>query len=179
MLGSIVEVATGFLNFLAGIGAGIKALASGDVFGALRSVKKGFDDLFDVSPVENFKKVYDEVVNGTSKPLFGGGGFNFNLSDNFSVRLQTMFNYTFNDVFDGYPWSNGVHKRNKNSDAFMYHSLGVVYHFGAGAGAARRPSAIAVDSSTDFVTERPFIAWNFPRAIDVAKPNLPSAPPLT
>jgi DNA-binding beta-propeller fold protein YncE len=39
--------------------------------------------------------------------------------------------------------------------------------------------AIAVDSSTDFVTERPFIAWNFPRAIDVAKPNLPSAPPLT
>jgi len=77
LLGSIVEVATGFLNFLAGIGAGIKALASGDVFGALRSVKKGFDDLFDVSPVENFKKVYDEVVNGTSKPLFGGGGFNF------------------------------------------------------------------------------------------------------
>ena len=46
-------------------------------------------------------------------------------------------------------------------------------------GAASSPSAIAVDSSTDFVTERPYIAWNFPRAIDVAKPNLPSAPPLT
>ena len=48
-----------------------------------------------------------------------------------------------------------------------------------GAGAASRPRAIAVDSSTVFVTERPFIAWNFPRAIDVAKPNFPSAPPFT
>ena len=83
------------------------------------------------SRIVNIPDNYSEPLNSIAA---GGGGFNFNLSDNFSVRLQTMFNYTFNDVFDGFPWSNGVHKRNKNSDAFMYHSLGVVYHFGAGAG---------------------------------------------
>jgi len=64
----------------------------------------------------------------------GGLGFNIRFSDAFSMRLQSMYNYTFNDVFDGSPFSNGVHTRYKMSDAFMYHSLGVVYHFGAGAG---------------------------------------------
>ncbi len=64
----------------------------------------------------------------------GGLGVNFKFSDAFSMRVQSMFNYTFNDVFDGSPYSNGVHTRYKNSDAFMYHSLGLVYHFGTGSG---------------------------------------------
>jgi OOP family OmpA-OmpF porin len=83
------------------------------------------------SRIVNVPQYYTEPLNTI---VAGGGGFNFNFSESFSVRLQTMFNYTFNDVFDGFPYSNGVHTRNKNSDAFMYHSVGVVYHFGVGAG---------------------------------------------
>lgn len=83
------------------------------------------------SRIQNVPQYYTEPLNTI---IAGGGGFNFNIIDAFSIRLQTMFNYTFNDVFDGFPYSNGVHKRYKNSDAFMYHSVGLVYHFGAGAG---------------------------------------------
>ena len=83
------------------------------------------------SRINNVPNYYTEPLNTITA---GGGGVNFNLAENFSVRLQTMFNYTFNDVFDGFPYSNGVHTRIKNSDAFMYHSVGVVYHFGTGTG---------------------------------------------
>lgn len=83
------------------------------------------------SKIVNIDQYYTEPLNSITS---GGGGLNLNFSDNFSMRIQTMFNYTFNDNFDGFPWSNGVHKRYKNSDAFMYHSIGFVYHFGTGAG---------------------------------------------
>jgi outer membrane protein OmpA-like peptidoglycan-associated protein len=83
------------------------------------------------SKIVNIDQYYTEPLNSITS---GGGGVNLNFSENFSMRIQTMFNYTFNDVFDGFPWSNGVHKRYKNSDAFMYHSVGLVYHFGVGSG---------------------------------------------
>jgi outer membrane protein OmpA-like peptidoglycan-associated protein len=83
------------------------------------------------SRINNIPKAYTDPLATVGA---GGGGFNFQFSDAFSMRLQTMFNYTSNDVFDGSPYSNGVHKRYKNSDAFMYHSIGVVYHFGEGLG---------------------------------------------
>lgn len=83
------------------------------------------------SKIVNIPDYYTEPLNSIAA---GGGGFNLNFSDRFSMRLQTMFNYTFNDNFDGFPWSNGVHKRHANSDAFMFHSAGLVYHFGTGSG---------------------------------------------
>ena len=103
------------------------------------------------SRIVNIDNYYTEPLNSIAA---GGGGINFNLSDNFSMRLQTMFNYTFNDNFDGFPWSNGVHKRYANSDAFMYHSVGVVYHFGTGSGGGGKGLKKLKDSDNDGVPNK-------------------------
>ncbi len=65
---------------------------------------------------------------GAAGNLAGGFGFQYSLSEKIGIRLQSMTNYTFNDIWDGAPFSYLTHTRNKNNDLFMYHSLGLFYN---------------------------------------------------
>lgn len=65
---------------------------------------------------------------GAAGNVAGGFGFQYMLSEKIGVRLQSMFNYTFNDIWDGEPFSYLTHTRNKNNDLFAYHSLGIVFN---------------------------------------------------
>jgi OmpA-OmpF porin, OOP family len=58
----------------------------------------------------------------------GGLGLQYNLNNTISLRIQSLANYTFNDIWDGAPLTNGVHSRNKLNDMYMYHSVGIVYN---------------------------------------------------
>jgi OOP family OmpA-OmpF porin len=61
---------------------------------------------------------------GAAGNAAAGFGFQYNINEKFGVRLQSMFNYTFNDIWDGEPYAYLVHTRNKNNDMFAFHSLG-------------------------------------------------------
>jgi hypothetical protein len=65
---------------------------------------------------------------GAAGNLAGGFGFQFMPNDKFGFRLQSMFNYTFNDIWDGAPYRYMVHTRNKNNDLIASHSLSFFYN---------------------------------------------------
>jgi outer membrane protein OmpA-like peptidoglycan-associated protein len=65
---------------------------------------------------------------GAAGNVASGFGFQFMPTESFGIRLQSMFNYTFNDIWDGSPYRYMVHTRNKNNDMFAYHSLGVFFN---------------------------------------------------
>jgi OmpA-OmpF porin, OOP family len=65
---------------------------------------------------------------GAAGNVASGFGFQFSLNEKLGIRLQSMFNYTFNDIWDGEPYSFLTHTRNKNNDLFAYHSLGIFFN---------------------------------------------------
>lgn len=66
-----------------------------------------------------------------------GGGVRYAITDHFDVLIQSTFNYTFDDNYDGLPFSTGRLRLNANHDAFLYHSIGFAYNFGENEGAYR------------------------------------------
>ncbi|MBC7426790.1 MAG: OmpA family protein [Bacteroidia bacterium] len=90
----------------------------------------GWGALYIQSQLDNDPNAYSAKYSGQGN-LSGAFGIQYSFSPRFGIRLQSMANYTFNDVWDGEPYSYGTHTRNKNNDMYMYHSFGLVYNFGA------------------------------------------------
>lgn len=65
---------------------------------------------------------------GAAGNVAAGFGFQYNVSPRFGIRLQSMFNYTFNDIWDGEPYTYLTHTRNKTNDMFAFHSLGFFFN---------------------------------------------------
>ena len=71
---------------------------------------------------------HPDSYTGAAGNAAGGFGFQYSINEQFGIRLQSMFNYTFNDIWDGQPYAFLVHTRNKNNDMFAYHSLGFFFN---------------------------------------------------
>jgi outer membrane protein OmpA-like peptidoglycan-associated protein len=85
-----------------------------------------------------------------------GLGINYQLTDAISLRVSSVFNYTHNDIWDGEartPDYSIIHGRSKMFDAYMYHSIGIAYSFGTGAG-PQPPGKRAPDSDEDGVPNK-------------------------
>jgi OOP family OmpA-OmpF porin len=64
----------------------------------------------------------------------GGAGINFNIDPRWTVKVQAIYNYTQNDIWDGEANSfNHNHsitnRKNASFDGYLYTSLGVQYNF--------------------------------------------------
>lgn len=90
---------------------------------------------------------------GAAGNVVGGLGFQFMPTPSFGIRLQSMFNYTFNDIWDGMPYIYMVHTRNKNNDMIASHSLSFFYNIPYGEAAAGGGSKIK-DKDKDGVTDK-------------------------
>jgi OmpA-OmpF porin, OOP family len=77
---------------------------------------------------------------GAAGNAAAGIGFQYSINESFGIRLQSMFNYTFNDIWDGAPYAYLVHTRNKNNDMFAFHSLGFFYNLTYGESLGDGPS---------------------------------------
>ncbi len=64
-----------------------------------------------------------------------GGGVRYAITDNIDILAQSCFNYTYDDNYDGLPFSLSRVRLNALHDMYLYHSLGVAYNFGANEGA--------------------------------------------
>ena len=59
-----------------------------------------------------------------------GGGVRIALTDGIDLTLQSSYNYTYDDNYDGLPFSLSKVRLNALHDAFLYHSAGFVFNFG-------------------------------------------------
>jgi outer membrane protein OmpA-like peptidoglycan-associated protein len=64
-----------------------------------------------------------------------GGGVNIALTDFLDLTLRSMYNYTYDDNYDGLPFSMSKVRLNALHDAYLYHSAGFTFHFGVNEGA--------------------------------------------
>lgn len=89
---------------------------------------------------------------GAAGNAAAGFGFQYSINEKFGIRLQSMFNYTFNDIWDGEPYAYLVHTRNKNNDLFAYHSLG--FFFNLPYGESSMGGATQKDKDKDGVPDK-------------------------
>ncbi len=59
-----------------------------------------------------------------------GVGVKYALTEYLDVSLQSLYNYSFDDNYDGLPFSLGRVRLNALHDAYLYHSIGFSYNFG-------------------------------------------------
>ncbi len=63
-----------------------------------------------------------------------GGGVRISLTDFLDLTLQSTYNYTYDDNYDGLPFSLSKVRLSALHDAYLYHSAGFVFNFGEGTG---------------------------------------------
>ncbi len=80
-----------------------------------------------------------DAYTGAAGNVAGGFGFQYSINEKFGLRLQSMYNYTFNDIWDGAPFTYLTHTRNKNNDMFAYHSLGFFFNLPYGESSSTGP----------------------------------------
>jgi outer membrane protein OmpA-like peptidoglycan-associated protein len=66
-----------------------------------------------------------------------GVGVKYALTESLDVSLQTLYNYSFDDNYDGLPFSLGRVRLNALHDAYLYHCIGISYNFGDNEGIYR------------------------------------------
>ena len=71
----------------------------------------------------------------TSAHWNAGGGVRLGITDFMDLALTMTYNYTYDDNYDGLPFSLSKVRLNAMHDAFLYHSAGLVFHFGENDGA--------------------------------------------
>lgn len=64
-----------------------------------------------------------------------GGGVRIALTDYLDFSLQTLYNYTYDDNYDGLPFSLSRVRLKALHDAYLYHSAGFVFNFSENDGA--------------------------------------------
>jgi outer membrane protein OmpA-like peptidoglycan-associated protein len=88
--------------------------------------------------IHNVPGYSDGFVNNrswTAAHWNAGGGVRLGITDFMDLALTMTYNYTYDDNYDGLPFSLSKVRLNAMHDAFLYHSAGLVFHFGENDGA--------------------------------------------
>lgn len=92
-----------------------------------------------VSRIIHEQEGYDEnYINNrswTAAHWNAGGGLRIALTDFLDLTLQSTYNYSYDDNYDGLPFSLSKVRLNALHDAYLYHSAGFVFNFGENDGA--------------------------------------------
>lgn len=125
------------------------------------------------SRINNARKNYT----GFAGVIHGGFGVQYNLNEKIGLRLQTTANYIFNDIMDGAPFTDGIHKENKINDMYMTHSLGVVINlpYDLIGGESKGPKApkVLADTDKDGVADKYDKCPNTPLGVEVDEKGCP------
>ena len=66
-----------------------------------------------------------------------GGGVRIALTDYLDLSLNSFYNYSYDDNYDGLPFSFSKVRLKALHDAYLFHSAGFVFNFGVGTGSYR------------------------------------------
>lgn len=86
-----------------------------------------------------------------------GAGVRIGLTESLDLSLQSLFNYSFDDNYDGLPFTLSAAKLNNPvsdnkplHDAYLYHTVGLVWNFGSNGGTYK----VAKDDDNDGVSNK-------------------------
>lgn len=109
----------------------------------------------------------------------GGFGFRIRLAPTIDLQLQELYNYSFDDNYDGLPFQFGSARRNVTAgdlapmhDAYLYHSIGFVYSFGGAYTGGTRGKTLK-DDDQDGVPNSLDICPNTPEKYEVDSAGCP------
>lgn len=107
----------------------------------------------------------------------GGLGINFNVNPRWTVRIQSIYNYTQNDIWDGEAGTtnHAITNRLKSAhDAYLYNSIGVAYNFNAlGLSGGGKSIKKVKDSDGDGIPNKFDECKNTPEGWDVDSVGCP------
>ncbi|MCB9262217.1 MAG: OmpA family protein [Flavobacteriales bacterium] len=92
-------------------------------YGGMKSISKIYHDHEGYSPNYINNRVW------YAAHWAAGGGVRIELIKNIDLSLQMLYNYSYDDNYDGYPFSLSRVKLNATHDAYLYSSAGFVYNF--------------------------------------------------
>jgi outer membrane protein OmpA-like peptidoglycan-associated protein len=98
-------------------------------WGGMQSVSKIIHD------VDGYSLNYTNNRTWFAAQWSAGLGVRVAITDAIDFSLQSMYNYTFDDNYDGLPFSLSRVKLSALHDAYLYHSAGFVFNFGENEGA--------------------------------------------
>jgi len=100
-------------------------------------IQAGWGGMQSVSRIIHNVPDYGENRSWVAAHWSAGVGVKFAVTDFLDLSLQTLYNYSFDDNYDGLPFSMGRLRLNAMHDAYLYHSLGVAVNFGENDGTYR------------------------------------------
>ncbi|MCB9245278.1 MAG: OmpA family protein [Flavobacteriales bacterium] len=100
-------------------------------------IQAGWGGMQSVSRIIHNVPGYGENRSWVAAHWSAGVGVRVQLTDILDLSLQSLYNYTFDDNYDGLPFSMGRLRLNAMHDAYLYHSVGFVVNFGENDGAYR------------------------------------------
>jgi len=101
-------------------------------------LQAGWGGMQSVSRIIHDVPGYGENRSFVAAHWSAGAGLKYAITDFLDISIQTLYNYSFDDNYDGLPFSMSRLRLNAMHDAYLYHSLGVAVNFGDGEGSAYR-----------------------------------------
>jgi outer membrane protein OmpA-like peptidoglycan-associated protein len=98
-------------------------------------LQAGWGGMQSISKIVHDQPGYSQNRSWMAAHWAAGGGFRYGVTNNIDISFQSTYNYSFDDNYDGLPFSLSKLKLNALHDAYLYHALGVVFNFGVNEGA--------------------------------------------
>jgi len=98
-------------------------------------IQAGWGGMQSVSRIIHDVPGYGENRSFVAAHWSAGAGVRIGITDYLDFSLQTLYNYSYDDNYDGLPFSMSRLRLNAMHDAYLYHTVGLVVNFGENDGA--------------------------------------------
>jgi outer membrane protein OmpA-like peptidoglycan-associated protein len=140
-------------------------------------IRAGWGGMQSVAVIQHGIPGWDKSRTWFASHWNAGFGFRFRLTPNIDLQVQELYNYSFDDNYDGLPFQRGSARLNVGTDgnkplhdAYLYHSIGFVYNFGGNYSGG---SAKVKDSDGDGVPNKIDICPKTPEGVEVDSVGCP------
>jgi len=93
-------------------------------------LQAGWGGMQSISKIVHDQPGYNQNRTWMAAHWAAGGGFRYAITNTIDFSFQMTYNYSFDDNYDGLPFSLSKLKLNALHDAYLYHSAGFVFNFG-------------------------------------------------
>jgi outer membrane protein OmpA-like peptidoglycan-associated protein len=96
-------------------------------------LQAGWGGMQSISKIVHDQPGYAQNRSWMAAHWAAGGGFRYAITNSLDFTLQSTYNYSFDDNYDGLPFSLSKLRLNALHDAYLYHAIGFAFNFGEGS----------------------------------------------